>query len=101
MRKIVLRKTIKGQRDQVLMFSKEILIKLFKDNVPLYNKRLMDYKDPNWRQALWNKFCADNDMDKAAYMWWFKNQRTIYDKMSHMKSKQNASHLTDRQKWLK
>ena len=40
-------------------------------------------------------------MDKAACKGWFKNQRTMYDKMTHMKSGQGAPHLNDRQKWLK
>ena len=42
-------------------------VELLKDNELLYNKRLMDYKDPNKGEALWDKFGAENKIDKAAY----------------------------------
>ena len=40
-------------------------------------------------------------MDKSACKRWFKSQRTMYGKVTHMKSGQGAPHFTDRQKWLK
>ena len=54
------------------------IIKFLKDNDLIYNKQLMNYKDQNKREALWNKFCTENDIDKAVCKRCFQGQRTIY-----------------------
>ena len=55
------------------------------DNELLYNKRLMDYKDRHKNETVWDKLCTENKMDKAICKRWFQSQRTIYDKIIHMK----------------
>ena len=40
-------------------------VEFLRDNKPVYNNGHMDYKDPNKRWALWDKFCTENKMDKA------------------------------------
>ena len=37
-----------------------------RDSKILYNKRLMDYKDRSKREAVCDKFCEENNMDKDA-----------------------------------
>ena len=54
-------------------------------------------KDSNKRETLWDKFWAENDMDKAAFKNWFPSQRTIEDHAYEIQS--GVPHLTDRQKW--
>ena len=66
-----------------------------------YNKRLMDYKDRLKREALWDKFCEENNMDKDACQKWFQSQRTLFGKVIHMKSGQGEPQLTERQKWTR
>ena len=36
------------------------------DNEILYNKRLKDYKDRSKREAVWDKFCEVNNLEKDA-----------------------------------
>ena len=50
------------------MFKKEQemdLINFLENNKLIYNKRLMDYKDTNEPEAIWDKLCRENKMDKA------------------------------------
>ena len=61
----------------------------------------MDHKDPNKREALWDKFCTENKIDKTNCNGWFQSQMTMYDEITHMKLVQGAAHYTDMQKWLK
>ena len=42
------------------------LIEFLRDNELLNNKLLKDYIDPNKREVLWDKFCSNKKMDKAA-----------------------------------
>ena len=60
---------------------------------------LMEYKDTNEREIIWDKFCMVKKMDRAACKRWF--QRTMYSKITHMKSRQGSPQLRDRQNWLK
>ena len=76
------------------------LIEFLRDSELLYNKRLMDNKDPNKRETLWDKFCIEN-MDKVACKKWIQSLRTMYGKITHMKLGQCVPHYTNRQKWLK
>ena len=71
------------------------------DNEILYNKRLMDYKDRSKREAVWAKFCEENNLDKDACQKWFQSQRTLFGKVAHMKSVQGEPQLTERQKWTR
>ena len=71
------------------------------DNEILYNKRLMDYKDRSKREAVWAKFCEENNLDKDACQKWFQSQRTLFGKVTHMKSGQGEPLLTERQKWTR
>ena len=51
------------------------------------------------RDSLWDKFSAENKMDKAACMMCFPNQRTMYGKITHeIRSECATPH---RKKWLK
>ena len=68
------------------------------DNEILYNKCLMDYKDRSKREAVWDKFC-ENNLNKDACQKWFQSQRTLFGKVTHMKSGQGEPVLTERQKW--
>ena len=62
-----------------------------KDNKPLYNKHLMGYKNPDkWGRGGGQR--AENKTNKEACKHWFKNQRTIYGKLTHTKSGQATSH---------
>ena len=54
----------------------------------LYNKRLMDYKDRSKREAVWDKICEENNLDRDACQRWFQSQRTLFGKVTHMKSGQ-------------
>ena len=50
------------------MFKKEQemeLINFLENNKLIYNKRLMDYKDPNEPEAIWDILCRENNMVKA------------------------------------
>ena len=68
------------------------------ENEILYNKRLMDYKDRSKSEAVWDKFCEENNMDKDACQRWFQSQHTFFGKVTHMKSGQGEPQLTERQK---
>ena len=60
----------------------------------------MDYKDRSKREAVWAKFC-ENNLDKDACQKWFQSQRTLFGKVTHMKSGQGEPVLTERQKWIR
>ena len=61
------------------------LVDCLRDNEILYNKCLMDYKDRSKREAVWDKFCEVNNLEKDAYQKWFQSQCTLFGKVSHMK----------------
>ena len=67
------------------------------DNEILY-KRLMDYKDRTKREAVWDQFCAEINLDKDACQRWFQSQHTLVRKVTHMKSVQEKPQLTEQQK---
>ena len=69
------------------------LVDFLCDNEILYNKRLMNYKDGSKREAVWAKFCEENNLDKDACQKWFQSQCTVFGKVTHMKPV-----LTERQK---
>ena len=69
------------------------------DNEILY-KCLMDYKDRSKRKAVWDQFC-ENNLDKDACQRWFQSQRTLFSKVTHMKSVHGEPQLTERQKWTR
>ena len=77
------------------------LVDFLHDNEILYNKRLMDYKDKSKREAVWDKVCEENNLDKDACQRWFQSQRTLFGKVTHMKSGQGEPLLTERQKWTR
>ena len=72
-----------------------------RDNEILYNIHLMDYKDRSKREAVWAKFCEENNLDKDACQKWFQSQSTLFRKVAHMKSGQREPVLTERQKWTR
>ena len=50
-------------------------------------QKIVDYKDRSKREAVWAKFC-ENNLDKDACQKWFQSQRTLFEKVTHMKSRQ-------------
>ena len=54
------------------------IVDFLRDNEILYNKRLMDYKDRSKREAVWDKFCEENNLNKDACQKWFQSQRTLF-----------------------
>ena len=52
------------------------LVDFLRDNEILYNKRLKDYKDRSKREAAWDKFCEENNLEKDACQKWFQRQPT-------------------------
>ena len=71
------------------------------DNEILYNKHLKDCKDRSKREAVWDKFCEENNLEKDACQKWFQSQRTLFGKVTHMKSVLGGPQLTERQKWTR
>ena len=92
-------KADKRSKKPPVLFSAEQeqkLVDFLRDNEILYNKRLMDYKDRSKREAVWAKFCEQNNLD--ACQKWFQSQRTLFEKVTHIKSGQGEPVLTERQK---
>ena len=77
------------------------IVDFLHENEILYNKRLMDYKDRSKWEAVWDKFCEENNLNKDACQKWFQSQRTLFGKVTHMKSGQVEAVLTERQKWTR
>ena len=48
------------------------LVDFLPNNEILYNKRLMDYKDRAKREAVWDKFFEEHNMDKDVCQRWFQ-----------------------------
>ena len=71
------------------------------DNEILYNKCLMDYKDSSKREAVWDKFCNENNLNKDVCQMWFQREGTLFGKVTHMKFSHGEPVLTERQKWTK
>ena len=69
-------------------------VEFMRDYELLLNKRLMDYKDQNNIEALWDKSCSENKMDQTACKRWFHSQRTMYGKITHIKLGHGARHFT-------
>ena len=101
--------TQKGKADKrskkpPVLFSAEQekkLVDFLCDSEILYNKSLMDYKDRSKREAVCAKFCEENNLDKDACQKWFQGQRTLFGKITHMKSSQGEPLLTESQKWTR
>ena len=67
------------------------------DNEILYNKLLKDYKDRSKREAVWDQLCEENNLDKDTCQRRFQSQRTLFGKVTHMKSVLGEQ-LTEQQK---
>ena len=97
-------KADKRGKKPALLFSAEKeqkLVDFLHDNEILYNKHLKDYKDRLNREAVWDQFCEENNLDKDACQRWFQSQRTLFSKVTHMKSVLGKPQLTERQKWTR
>ena len=77
------------------------LVDFLRDNEILLNKHLKDYKDRSKREAVWDKFCDENNLEKDACQKWFQSQHTLFGKVTHMKSVLGGPQLTERQKWTR
>ena len=77
------------------------IVDFLRDNEILYNKRLMDYMDGSKREAVWDKFCNENNLNKDAGQMWFQREGTLFGKVTHMKFGHGEPVLTERQKWTK
>ena len=62
------------------------IVDFLRDNEILYKKHLMDYKDRYKREAVWDKFYEENNLNKDACQKLFQSQRTLFGKVTHMKS---------------
>ena len=83
------KKTDERGKKTAVMFSDENeqkLVDFLRDNEILYNKHLKSYKDRSKREAVWDKFCEEHNLDKDACQKWFQSQRTLFRKVTHMKS---------------
>ena len=49
------------------------LVDFLRDNEILYNKHLKDYKDRCKREAVWDKFCQENNLEKDSCQKWFQS----------------------------
>ena len=97
-------KADRGSKKSPVLFiaeQEQKIVDYLRDNEILYNKRLMDYKDRSKSEAVWDKFCEENNFNKDACQKWFQSQRTLFGKVTHMKSGQGKSVLTERQKWTR
>ena len=98
------KKADKRGKKTTVVFSDENeqkLMHFLHDNEILYNKRLKNYKDRSKREAVWDKFCDEHNLDKDACQKWFQSQRTPFGKVTHMKSVLGGPQLTERQKWTR
>ena len=50
---------------------------------------------------MWDKFCEENNLEKDACQKWFQSQRTLFGKVTHMRSVLGGPQLTERQKWTR
>ena len=92
-------KADKRSKKPAVLFSAEEeqkLVDFLHDNEILCNKRLMDYKDRSKREAVWDKFCEENNLNKDACQRGFQSQRTLFGKVTHMKLGQGEPQLTGR-----
>ena len=97
-------KADKKEQKTPVLFSVEQeqkLVDFLRDNEILYNKRLMHYKDRSKMEAVWAKFCEENNLDKDACQKWFQSHCTLFGKVTYMKSGQGEPQLTERQKWTR
>ena len=97
-------KANKRNKKPPVLFSAEQeqkLVDFLHDNEILYLKHLMDYKDRSKREAVWAKFCEENNLDKDACPKWFQGQHILFGKVTHMKSGQGEPVMTERQKWTR
>ena len=97
-------KVDKRGRKAAVLFSAEKeqkLVDFLHANEILYNRRLIAYKDRSKKEDVWDQFCEQNNFDKDACQRWFQSQRTLFGKVTHMKSVQREPQLTERQKWTR
>ena len=98
------KKADKRGKKTAVVFSDENeqkLVDFLCDNEILYNKHLKNYKDRSKRKAVWDKFCDEYKLDKDACQKWSQSQRTLFRKVTHMKSVLGGPQLTERQKWTR
>ena len=60
-------KADKRVKEAAVLFSadnEQKLVDFLHDNEILYNKRLKDYKDRSKREAVWDKFCEETNLEK-------------------------------------
>ena len=97
-------KADKRSKKPAVLFSaaeEQKLVEFLCDNELLYNKHLMDYKNRSKRELVWDKICKENNLDKDACQRWFQSLRTIFGKVTHMKSGQGEPQLMERQRWTR
>ena len=97
-------KADKRNKKPPLLFTTEQeqkIVDFLHNNEILYDKRLMDYKDRSKREAMWDKFCDENNLNKNACQKWFQSPAHTLQKVTHMKSGQGEPVLTERQKWTR
>ena len=94
-------KADKRSKKPPVLFSSEQEQKLvdFLHNNEILYKRLMHYKDGSKRCVV--KVCEENNLNKDARQRWFQSQCTLFGKVTHMKSGQGESVMTERQKWTR
>ena len=98
------KKADKRGKKTAVVFSDENeqkLVDFLRDNEILYNKCLKTYKDRSKRQAVWDKFCEEHNLDNDACQKWFQSQRTLFGKVTHMKWVLGGPQLTEWQKWTR
>ena len=97
-------KADKRLKKAAVLFSADIeqkLVDFLCDNEILYNKRSREYKDRSKREAVWDKFCEENNLEKDACQKWFQSQHTLFGKVTQMKQVMGGPQLTERQKWTR
>ena len=51
----------------------------------------MEYKDRFKREAVWDKFCEENNLNIDACQKWFQSQCTLFGKVTNMKSSEGGT----------
>ena len=68
-------------------------VKFRKNNKLLFNKRLVDHKDPYMRKVLWDKFCSESNVDKTVCKKWLQSQMTMSTSSHRLKELAQEEHL--------
>ena len=59
------------------------------------------FKDKQKKERLWEQLASTRNLPIKTVKNWFETQRTIYGKLTQMKSGQAAEKSTEHQNWLK